>query len=63
MKGPAISQSEHQMAKLLAQYLHQIIESERKVETRREVLAEMADFEPFSMYQAMLTYDSASRAE
>ena len=63
MKGPKMSQSEQQLAKLLAQFLHQIVESEKKVETRREVLAEMQDFEPFSIYQAMLTYDSASRAE
>ena len=63
MKGPAMSQGEQQTAKLLAQYLHQIIEGEKKVETRREVLAEILDFEPFSIYQAMLNYDPASRAE
>ena len=49
-----LSQGEQQMAKLLAQFLHHITEADKKVETRREVLAEMQDFEPFAAYQTIL---------
>eukprot|EP00356_Strombidium_inclinatum_P016835 CAMPEP_0170508918 /NCGR_PEP_ID=MMETSP0208-20121228/63815_1 /TAXON_ID=197538 /ORGANISM="Strombidium inclinatum, Strain S3" /LENGTH=91 /DNA_ID=CAMNT_0010792083 /DNA_START=435 /DNA_END=706 /DNA_ORIENTATION=+ len=34
-----------------------IIDGQKKVEVRREVLAEMNDFEPFSQYQQMLNYN------
>ena len=34
-----------------------IIDQEKKVETRREVLCEMPDFEPFSKYQSMFKYE------
>lgn len=36
-----LSQSELQMAKILAQFLQHVVEADKKVETRREVLAEM----------------------
>ena len=49
-----LSQGELQMAKLLAQFLHHVVEADKKVETRREVLAEMQDFEPFAAYKTIL---------
>ena len=45
------------MAKLLANYLIQIVESDARIETKREVLAEMNDFEPRKMFNNLLKYD------
>ena len=45
------------MAKLLAQFFAHAIEADKKVDTRREVLAEIMDFEPFSAYQTIIQYD------
>lgn len=45
------------MAKLLASYLVQIVESDARIEEKREVLSEMNDFEPRQMYNSLLKYD------
>ena len=45
-----ISAENVNIAKQVARIFATVIDQEKKVETRREVLCEMADFEPYSKY-------------
>jgi hypothetical protein len=38
----------------------QIIELSKKVEIKRELLAEIKDFDPFHMFKSILKYNNAS---
>lgn len=61
LQKPRMSQSNIQIAKCLAQFFFTIIELEKKIEIRREVIAEMAGFEPMQVYQTILKHDNNSR--
>jgi hypothetical protein len=50
MAKTRMSQSNIQIGKCIAKFFATIIETEKKVEIRREVLAEMAGFEPMQVY-------------
>jgi hypothetical protein len=45
----------------LAKLFVSIIENEKKIEIRKEVIAEMNSFEPFFTYQNILKYENQSR--
>ena len=55
-----ISAENVNIAKQVARIFATVIDQEKKVETRREVLCEMADFEPYSKYQSIFKYDKAN---
>jgi hypothetical protein len=44
----------------MSQYFMTVVECHKKVEVRKEVLAEIADFEPLFAYNNMLKYDRTS---
>jgi hypothetical protein len=48
------------VARILSQFYMIIIECHRKVEVRKEVLAEISDFEPMQAYNGMMKYDRNS---
>jgi len=50
IKKPRLSDKEAILARLLSKLFMAIIEQDKKLEIRREVLAEIAGFEPFSVY-------------
>lgn len=52
-----ISTENVRVAKSFANLFETIIEQDKKVETRREVLCEIPDFEPFSKYQSIFKYE------
>lgn len=43
-----------QIAKAMAKLFSTLIESDKKVEVRREVLAEINEFEPFALYNTII---------
>lgn len=43
-----------QIAKTIAKLFSSLIESDKKVEVRREVLAEINEFEPFALYNTII---------
>jgi hypothetical protein len=49
-KSNKISVDDVKIAKQVARIFATVIDQEKKVETRREVLCEMTDFEPYSKY-------------
>ena len=59
-KTNRISTDNVKIAKQIAKIFATVIDQEKKVETRREVLCEMTDFEPYSKYLSILKYDKAN---
>lgn len=59
-KTNRISADNVKIAKQIAKIFATVIDQEKKVETRREVLCEMTDFEPYSKYLSILKYDKAN---
>jgi len=49
-----MSKDNNQIAKTLAKLFSSLIESDKKVEVRREVLAEINEFEPFALYNTII---------
>ena len=49
-----MSKDNNQIAKTLAKLFSTLIESDKKVEVRREVLAEINEFEPFALYNTII---------
>ena len=49
-KSKKISADDVKIAKQVARIFATVIDQEKKVETRREFLCEMTDFEPYSKY-------------
>lgn len=60
ISGKKIVSINPQVSKILSQFFLGIIDSHKKVEVRKEVLAEISDFEPMFAYNNMLKYDRTS---
>ena len=45
----------------MSQFFMTVVECHKKVEVRREVLAEISDFEPLVSYNGMLRYDQGCK--
>ena len=56
IKKPKLSDKEDRLARLLSKLFMTIVDLDKKLEIRREVLAEIAGFEPFQIYQNILKY-------